>query len=83
MNKIVVGKSAKIGVNGYVMPNVLNEWAMQAKNEIGWSTGYWMGDLADDHMSGDSIRTALAYLRSNNTSAVSNTTSTNFTSTTN
>lgn len=65
------------------MPNVLNEWAMQAKNEIGWSTGYWMGDLADDHMSGDSIRTALAYLRSNNTSTVSNTTPINSTSTTN
>lgn len=76
MNKIVVGKSAKIGVNGYVMPNVLNEWAMQAKNKIGWNTGYWMGDLADDHMSGDSIRTALAFLRDNSITTTSNSIST-------
>lgn len=80
LNKMVVGKSAKIGVNGYVMPNVLNEWTMQAKNEIGWSAGYWMGDLADDHMFGDGIRTALSYLRNgtiSSTNMTSNSTNIN------
>ncbi len=52
MNKIVVGKSAKMGVNGYVVPMSLRDWAMQAYDEMGWSTGYWMGDLTDEDMYG-------------------------------
>jgi hypothetical protein len=32
MGKIVVGKSAKSGVNGYVDPVMLGNWAVSAKN---------------------------------------------------
>ena len=58
------------------MPNVLNEWTIKAKNELGWSAGYWMGDLADDHMLGDAIKTAMSYLRNGTILSMNSTNST-------
>jgi hypothetical protein len=45
MGKIVIGKSAKSGVNGYVDPAMLGNWAVSAKNQIGWTTGFWLGSF--------------------------------------
>jgi len=43
MSKIVIGKSCKSGTTGYVDPGLLGNWAVSAKNQIGWSTGFWLG----------------------------------------
>lgn len=62
MKKIIIGKPAKGGINGYVDPSLLGQWAVAAKNQIGWSTGFWMGDFFDDS-DGSSLKKALKLLK--------------------
>lgn len=61
MGKIVIGKSAKSGANGYVDPAMLGNWAVSAKNQIGWATGFWLGSFEDDQ-DGTGIKNALKLL---------------------
>lgn len=61
MSKIVIGKSCKSGTTGYVDPGLLGNWAVSAKNQIGWSTGFWLGEFADDS-DGNCIKNALKLL---------------------
>lgn len=46
--KIVIGKNAKSGEAGYVDPATLGSWAVSAKNQVGWSTGFWLGEFHHD-----------------------------------
>lgn len=40
---------------------MLGNWAVSAKNQVGWSTGFWLGDFSDDLDGGD-IHNALKLL---------------------
>jgi len=61
MSKIVIGKSSKSSMAGYVDPALLGNWAVSAKNQLGWSTGFWLGDFSDDS-DGSCIKNALKLL---------------------
>jgi hypothetical protein len=62
LNKIVVGKSTVAGVSGAIADVVLRDWANRARQELGWSAGFWLGELTNDS-NGSSIMTALSLLR--------------------
>jgi hypothetical protein len=61
MGKIVIGKSPKSGVDGYVDPAMLGNWAVLAKNQIGWATGFWLASF-DEDQEGTAINNALKLL---------------------
>ncbi len=77
LEKIVVGKTTVTGVSGAVADTTLRDWANRAKQDLGWSTGFWLGELAND-LNGSSILTALSLLRNQptqpNTTNTTNTT---------
>ncbi len=79
LNKIVVGKSTVAGVSGAVADVILRDWANRARQELGWSAGFWLGEFANDS-NGSSIMTALRLLR--NQVVETNSTTKNTTNTT-
>lgn len=62
LDKIVVGKTTVTGVSGAVADTTLRDWANRARQDLGWNTGFWLGELAND-LNGSSILTALSLLR--------------------
>ncbi len=84
LDKIVEGKTTVPGVSGAVADTTLRDWANRARQDLGWNTGFWLSELAND-LNGSSILTALSLLRNQpNTINTTNTTNnqTNQTNTT-